>query len=491
MLYRLLKQSWLRLRRSPVWTQSVVQSVFLGFFGLYIGLTMLGLGFVAGKVLDELFPGQDIMILGGAFFLYYCLADILVRYFMQKYPSLEIKPYMVLPIKKRTMAHYLLSRSIGSFFNILPLFFLVPFFFLEILPFYTGFQATGFAVFALGIVIFNNYASFGITKALAFKKVWPASLLVGLLVLFFLEMQGIIGLLPGLKATIALVTSNLGFSVVPFLGAGLIYVLLHQFFVQHFSLEQQQEKRQFYGSNFNLSIFDRFGAAGRIMELEVKLMLRSKRARAYLIMSFLFLLFPAFFFDQETLESPYVLIIWGLIMTGLIALNHGQLMLSWNSLHFDLLMTRGNKIYDIFRGKYYILVIGCLITYALCIPYALIDPNILLFNTVMLLFNISGSILGYMLLASSNSKGIDPNEGGAFNFDGFGAGHYLIAFPLLIVPCGIFLVGETIAGMWGGILFLVVPSLLGVIFHRAIIRWCTNIFMNNRYRISSAFRKIK
>ena len=129
----LLKPAWLSFRRSPTLTRNIFQTILLGFLAVYFILVMLGLALGIKFILEDTMPGQDLLLVIGGGIGYYFLSDLLMRYFLQKFPTLAIKPYMALPIKKSSLSHYILQRSLGSFFNILPLFFLVPFFFKDIL----------------------------------------------------------------------------------------------------------------------------------------------------------------------------------------------------------------------------------------------------------------------------------------------------------------------------------------------------------------------
>ena len=233
---------------------------------------------------------------------------------------------------------------------------------------------------------------------------------------------------------------------------------------------------------------DRFGEAGKIMALELKLILRNKRSKAYFWMSLLFLLYPLLFIGDEYFDSAYFLILMGVLVTGMMALNHGQLMLSWNSPHFDLLLTRRTKIEDIFKAKYYLLALSCLLMFILSLPYFFLNKEMVLFNLIMMLFHVGVSIFLYMFLASYNSKRIDPAEGGAFSFSGFGAAHYLIMIPIIGIPIMLYGLGYLIAGKSAGILLIALVGLIGFAFHKSIIRFCTNNFMLNRYKISAAFR---
>ena len=176
-------------------------------------------------------------------------------------------------------------------------------------------------------------------------------------------------------------------------------------------------------------------------------------------------------------------------MTGMIAMNHGQLMLSWNSLHFDLLQSRSYTYHDLFKAKYYILVISCVIPFILCLPYFFLARDIVLFCFVLLLYNMSWSIFAYMFLASYNSMRIDPNEKGAFNMKGFGAAHFLIPFPIMILPCFLYFAGSLFGGKIGGLAVITIFSIIGLLFHQPIIRFCVDNFKENRYKIGAAFRK--
>jgi len=107
----------------------------------------------------------------------------------------------------------------------------------------------------------------------------------------------------------------------------------------------------------------------------------------------------------------------------------------------------------------------------------------------MLFFNVSFSLFAYLLLASYNSLRVDPNEGSAFSFSGFGAAHYLIGIPIVGVPCLLYWLGALVGGKIGGILLISLIGIIGIVFHKAFIQFCVNNFKRNRYKISAAFRK--
>lgn len=487
---QLLKHAWLQFSRSPAFSRNVIQTIFIGIFALYFILIMVGAAVALRPLLEEVLPGQDLLLASGGLIGYYFVMDILMRYFIQKFPALAVKPYLPLPFKKSSLSHYVLFRSLGSYFNILPLFFLVPFFFKEILAFYPA-TAFNFALFTIGMILFNNYLSLGISKYMSARSSWAGIIIIGVMALFFLEYKGYFSLFAYLKDVVAIILASPLLSAIPILLTGGIYLFLHRFFREELYLEKTQSQQNLLGSNLSFDWFDRFGDAGKLMNLELKLILRSKRARAYLITSCLFCLYPFFFLSmgEDAMNNPYILLMVGLFLTGMVGINHGQILLSWNSLHFDLLMSRGNTIHDIFKAKYYFLALACILFFIITIPYVFLDPKILLYGTVMLLYNLAFSLFGYLFLASYTALRVDPNEGGAFSFDGFGIAHYLIIFPIMFLPFVLYFLGDKVGGEMGGLLTIAIPSILMLIFYKSLLNGVVNNFRNHRHKIAAAFRK--
>lgn len=483
-----LKHAWLSFRRSPALTQNVLQTIVMAFFGFYIAVSFLVVGVVSGELIRDFFPERDAIGMMGAFLMFYLLIDILIRYFLQKFPTLSVKPYLLLPVPKKRMVHYLLRRSLLSFYNFLLLFIAIPFLLIEVVPQGNTIQTIGFALLVLGIILSSNYISFWASKASDFNNALPIVFLAVLLGLLYLEFNGYISFFPYLEEAALAFFSNPIWWVIPVAVVAGMYLYLFNYFKSFLKVENQRDSEGLVQS-LNLGYFGRFGKAGQLMDLELRLIIRSKRARSYLLLSILVLLFPlsTVLGEKETLDFNYIL--YGLLMTGMIALNHGQLMLSWNSMHFDLLLSRGNTIKDIFKAKYYVLVLSCLVTYVLTLPYLFLDPVIVLFSTALLFINTSFSIYAYMFLASFNSLRIDPNEGGSFSFSGFGAAHYLIGLPIVFVPVLLYYAGYAFGGMNAGVGVLFIIGLVGTLLHRYVIDGCVKLFMSNRYKIAAAFRK--
>ena len=160
MFFKLLKNDWLAIRRSSFWTQSLVQTIILSFFALYMLLQFTLLGFLGGRLIEEFFPGENPVLVVNRALVYYFLADLLMRFFLQKYPSLQLQPYLTMNIKKSQLAQYLCAKSLVSIFNIAPLFFVVPFYFWTVQPELgvgAGLQWLLMMLLLIGIVHYGSY----------------------------------------------------------------------------------------------------------------------------------------------------------------------------------------------------------------------------------------------------------------------------------------------------------------------------------------------
>lgn len=478
---------WLGFRRSPALTQNLLQTMVMGLFGLYLAVSLFVVGVVGAAILAEQFPDIEAVNAGGAVLMYYFLVDLVVRYFFQKFPTLAIKSYILLPIPKSQLLHFLLSRSMFNGFNFLPLSFLIPFFFTAVWNKTSAINSLGFIILAFGLTFLSHFLSFAFAKARNLRKSYLLVILAGVVGALYFEHKGFIALFEPVSHFAEAIINNPILWMIPIGLPVLAYTFLYRWFLSYLTVEKLQNNGLAeFGGHLKFGWFDRFGTPGKLMNLELRLMMRSKRARAYLIFSLLFLLLPLF---SNPGQEPVILLIYGILMTGMIALNHGQLMLSWNSMHFDLLLSRGNTIFNLFKAKYYFLVFTCLISFLLTLPYMFYNPQLVLYSGAALMINCSSSIFAYMLLASVNSLRVDPNEGGAFSMTGFGAAHFLIGIPIMGFPLGIFFVGYLAGGANGGLLAILLVGSIGVISHKALIKMSVKLFKHNRYQIAEAFRK--
>jgi len=127
MVSHFLSLEWKQFFRSSYWQKSIAINILLVFIALYFIVIFLALGIGLFPLLKKQFPDGDPLLLVNGFLFYWLLADLIMRFFFQKLPVMHVKPLLTLPIKKSKILHYILGKSVISFFNFLPLFTIVPF----------------------------------------------------------------------------------------------------------------------------------------------------------------------------------------------------------------------------------------------------------------------------------------------------------------------------------------------------------------------------
>lgn len=118
--------SWYGFTRSANFGKSLGTKILLGFLAVYFFAVFFGLGMSISKILPEKFPDQDPVFIFNGFLLAYVGIDLLIRQLMQSLPTVQVKPFLILNIRRNRIIRYLMGRSLVNFFNILPLFMLIP-----------------------------------------------------------------------------------------------------------------------------------------------------------------------------------------------------------------------------------------------------------------------------------------------------------------------------------------------------------------------------
>jgi hypothetical protein len=134
-------------------------TILIGFLALYFGILFLMLGFAIPKILADEFPDADPVSKFNSFLLVYFGFDLFIRQLMQGLPTISLKPFLVLNIKRNRIIRYLLFRSALNFFNLLPLFLLVPVLFSTVIPAHGTAMAIVWLVALIFVVLFNHYFS--------------------------------------------------------------------------------------------------------------------------------------------------------------------------------------------------------------------------------------------------------------------------------------------------------------------------------------------
>ena len=456
--------------------------------GLYFGLSSIALGAGAPFIAKEVYPDLDPVRFVGKYFLYTILYLFLMRLIFQNFGFKSLKQYILQPIKKSKIFHYILGKTAFHWINIIPLLGILAYLIsASYAPEYNA-NILHHGLVMIGLLYFTNYAAFLIDKYLSVSKIVTGAIILGVVIINFLDIQGIIPLGSFFESAFVSLTSNIGLSVLPFIAMILAYFGCMHILPKVAYLEDEKSDTSITEVNFQSGLFSRFGRAGEMMEMEIKLILRNKRSRNMMYVIVMIFLYPFMSSLSESYNNMGWYMFIAIFTTGGFALTYGQLLLSWNSGHFDLLLTKMDSIKEIFQAKYYLQCAIIIVQSMILILYGFYKTEYFLLMPAMMFYNLGFVLFLYMILASYNSKKVDTNKGAAMNYEGFSMSLFLIVIPIMVVPIFLYHGCKYLGHPDLGIYITALIGLIGFIFHNKLIDISVALFKKNRYKIGTAFR---
>jgi len=480
----LFSLAWRETVRSAYWGKSVATNIGLGILALYLSANFLFLGLFVPKILTESFPNADPVSKLNSIVLAYFAIDLIVRQLLQKLPTVSFKPLLLLNIRRKKIANYLLVRSVLNFFNVLPFFLLVPVTIKLVTETHSG-MATAAWFLSLFILVFSNHF-------LAIYLKWRFNeaeygfiiLLVALAGLFAINHFGIIDFSGGMGKLLDLILLYPAISIALLLLPVVFYFLNRQFllsrmFINMLSGKQKEETIHDY------SWLDRLGENGRFIALELKLIWRNKRPRSLAMMTGLMLFYGLLVYKNQHGQPPpeFIFILGGILLVGMFSISYGQFFPAWHSNYFSMLMCQRLTMKQFLRSFYMLVTVISITCYFLTLPYALMYPKIIYTHLAMLLYNLGVNIPIMFFIGLYSKKRLDLSQASAMNYQGVGASQWLAGLPMMLVPMGLFFLSKLAFGTIGGYAVLGTLGFIGILFHSLIIDFFSKQYRKQKHQL--------
>ena len=477
-------------RRSSIWQKNIAINILVAFMALILLSYIALLGFFLDKILLEVVNDRDPEnVLGGAL-LYYFIFGFVLRFFMQSIPAIQAIPYLHLPVKRNSLAHFLSLKSMTSLFNWLPFLLFLPFAVRWLSEFHS-FESS--LIWFLAILLFEWTVNF---KLIWFKrkntdKPWIAFLLLGVLLLLFLVDYWNVFSISAISEWYFMgILEHHYLILLPIIVLFLMYTINFAFIKNAIYLEDLSPKKKYNaasGDSFNK--LKEFGMTGELILKEVRLLLRNKRSKTVLFLIPFFLLYGLFFYPQEIyMQKTGWLVFVGIFVTGGFLMAYGQYIMAWESSHFDFILSSNIRIYDYFKAKYYIMVIPTVILYFFSIPYIYFGIEVFWLNLAALFYNVGVNTSILLFTASYNKKRMDLSKGAMMNYQGVGINNFIVVMPLLIVPIIIYTPIKIFFGYEAGVIVLALLGVIGFSLQRYFINQAVKFFESKRYVIAQGYR---
>jgi len=485
----LFSLAWRETVRSAYWGKSIATNIALGFLALYFSANFLFLGLFIPKILAESFPNADPLSKFNSIVLAYFAIDLIIRQLMQKLPTVSFKPLLLQNIRRKTIANYLLVRSLLNFFNVLPFFLLVPVTIKLVAETHSG-MATAAWFLSLFILIFSNHFLAIYLKWRFNEAEYGFFILLGALAgLFAVNHFGIVDLSGALGKLLDLILVYPVISIVLVLLPILFYFLnvrflLSRMFINLLSGKQKEEKIGDY------SWLDKLGENGRFIALELKLIWRNKRPRSVAMMTLIMLFYGLLVYkDQHGQEPPeFIFILGGIILVGMFSISYGQFFPAWHSNYFSMLMCQRLTMKQFLRSFYMLVTVVSVTCYFITLPYALMYPKVIYTHLAMLLYNLGVNIPIMFWVGLYSKKRLDLSQSSAMNYQGVSATQWLGALPLMLGPISLFYLFKLAFGTIGGYIGLGILGFIGIVFHSVIIDYFSKRYLKQKHQLIKNYK---
>lgn len=481
--------AWKESVRSSYWGKSLATTIGLGILSLYFSLNFLVLGLAIPKIFAQEFPDEDPVGKFNSFLLGYFFVELVFRILMQKLPTISFKPFLMTNIRRKTIANYLMFRSLINFFNLLPLFLLVPVTINMVGASHSAIATTGWFLAIFLIMISNHFLAVYI-KWRFNEAEYGFLIMLGILAgLFCLNFFGIINLTGAMGHLLDFVLMNPSMAILLVILPVLLYwlnfrFLLSRMFINMLGAKQTQETIHDY------SWLDKLGETGRFIALELKLIWRNKRPRSLAMMTVLMFSYGLLIYHGENGQDPpeFIFILGGIMMVGLFSISYGQFFPAWHSNYFSMLMCQRLKMKEFLQSFYRLVTVVSVACYFITLPYALMYTKTIYTHLAMLLYNLGVNIPLIFYIGLFSKKRMDLNQSSVMNYQGVGASQWIGSLPMFLVPMGLFYLVKIFTDAITGYIVLGSIGVVGIVLHPVIINYFSKEYLKKKHQLINNYK---
>ena len=488
MFKHFIKLEWKAFFRSASFGSNLAMKIVMGFVAAYFSLIFIAAGIGVFFIIKEelkLDPLETV----NKFIIYYFVADLLIRYFLQKMPVLNIKPLMTLPIKRDTIVHFTLGKTVLSYFNWMHALFFIPF---SVVLMLNGYSVINIILWHLGIVAMiyiNNFINILVNnKDSVFYTV--LAIIAGLGASQYYNLFDVTlftqPFFQGMYATFFMF-------LIPIIFIAVLYYFAFNYFKNNLNLDEALATKSDIAKTENFTFLDQFGTLGTFLKNDIRLLKRNKRSRTTIMMSFLFVFYGLLFFTNsiEAYKSPMMQIFAGIFVSGGFLFTFGQFIPSWDSAYYQLMMSQNIPYKEYIKSKWWLMVIGTVISTVLASFYLYFGVHTYLLIVVGAIFNIGVNSHLVMFGGAFVKTPIDLSQAkGAFgDKQAFNLKTMLIAIPKLLLPVAVYSLGYYIFSPNIGLLFVALAGILGFAFRNFMFNQIEKIYKTEKYATIAAYKQ--
>jgi hypothetical protein len=178
-----------------------------------------------------------------------------------------------------------------------------------------------------------------------------------------------------------------------------------------------------------------------------------------------------------------------MFITGLMMIMYGQWSISWDSRHFDSILTRNIPVKTYIESNYYLMISFTVISFVLSTPYFLFGPKIIIMHLAAFLYNAGVNVYLLLFFATFNNKKVDLSRSSAMNYQGTTYKSFLIMMPIMFLPMAIVGGLSWLTSIYVAFTTVSALGVIGIIFRKPLINICINQFNRRKYKLAEGFRE--
>ena len=431
---------WKEFNRGKAVGGKLVAKIFKWIGIIYVAFMTFLMGIIAsayGGPLAE-FPLEEVTTAPFLYvnkqLIYVFVYLIVLRYFVQSLPVVNIKALLLTPVLKTQIVRFSLLKTVLTYFNILPLFFLIPFSFL--LASTGDYDIVGLIFWninIMGLIYVTNFFNF-----LLINKNKLIYGIGGILALIkILEYYSIVDFTTYSEQFFYLFYSQPYATAFTWLLVFWLYNYVNKYLLQGLYIDTGLQVKIKEAKMDDFSFLDRFGKTATFIKNDLRLLKRSKRARTAVYMGIGTLFYGFIFVPSEEILGSGILFFGYLFSTGGFLFMFGSFVPSWDSQYYPLMMTQNIEYKEYLNSKWSLMIIGTVISTVLAsFIYSFFGVNAVYAVLAGAFYNIG--VNGYLTLwAGAYTKSpIDLNSSANAFGDkkAFNAKTMLVGIPQMLLP---------------------------------------------------------
>ncbi len=488
MIKHFISLQWKSFFRSASFKTNLALKILMAFGALYFIVVFGALGARSYYLIEKQMDVDPLDIIN-QFLIYYLVADLAFRYFLQKMPIVDIKPLMYLPFKKRTIVNFTLGKTALSFFNIVHAFFFIPFSIVLLIEGYPVLNVIAWHLAIIALIYANNFINILVNN----KNILFYTIIAIIGILGALQYYGYFDITDVTAPFFNALYKQPLIAFIPWVFLGSIYYMSFTYFRNNLYLDAGLSTKHSEAKTEDLNWLNRFGSVGTFLKNDIKLLKRNKRSRTTVLMSVLFIFYGLIFFTNsvEAYNAPVWKIFAGIFVSGGFLFTFGQFVPSWDSAYYPLMMSQNIRYKEYLNSKWYLVIIATIASTLISSFYLYFGWEVYLAILVGAIYNIGvnsylvllgGAFIRTPIDLTSNKKAFGDSQ--AFNMKTM-----LLMLPKLGLPLVVYALGHYTIGSTAGFALVAITGVLGFAFKNAVFNKIETIYKKEKYKTLAAYKQ--